>query len=249
MSLNQHSIKKITAPVNLYKWPKSRALSRVCQKFPLAWSILVRLPTAMRQKLVAEKVSINERIVEHPWVFMNIGIHQGRILDVGCCWSALPIHLASLGFEVWGIDIATYGLIHSNFKFVQEDICQTTLADEFFDRVLAISTLEHIGLGHYGDPLGQGKDRLAIKEIYRVLKPEGKLMISVPFGKPLVTSGFRVYDLKGLEHLIQPFRVEKKSWFVQRGGNWLAAAEKEASGQCLDERGHPTAVVLLIGKK
>jgi 2-polyprenyl-3-methyl-5-hydroxy-6-metoxy-1,4-benzoquinol methylase len=207
------------------------------------------LPTTIRQKVVTEKISVNERIIEHPWVFMNMGIDQGRILDVGCCYSSLAIQLASLGFEVWGIDIATYGLAHCNFKFVQEDICQTTLSDEFFDRVLAISTLEHLGLGHYGDPLGQSKDKEAMRQIYRVLKPEGRLMMSVPFGKSLATPSFRVYDSRSLEDLIQPFWVENKSWFVHRGSNWLAAAEQEASSQGLDERGRPTAVVLLIGKK
>ena len=241
------SSKKITFSINVYWCPKSQALARISREFPFVLSLLDRLPSALRRKLVCEAVSINERIVEHPWVFLNIGVRTGRVLDVGCCWSPLPIELASLGFEVWGIDIARPGLSHPNFRFVQEDICQSTLPDGFFDRVLAISTIEHIGLGHYGESVGEGKDQQAVMEIYRLLKVRGKAMISVPFGKRRVTPIFRVYDSNAFKNLVSQFKVKKTQWFIQRGETWLASSEQEASLQDLVDRGRPTAVVLIVG--
>ena len=57
--------------------------------------------------------------------------------------------------------------------------------DENFDAVIAVSTIEHIGLGAYGDPFQEGADARVVKEIHRVLKPGGRLILTTPF------AGFR----------------------------------------------------------
>jgi SAM-dependent methyltransferase len=177
----------------------------------------------------AEKVSINARIVEHPWVFMNLGLEGGRILDVGCCSSSLSIELASLGYPVWGIDVRPYGLTHPNFTFVHEDICRCSLPDGSFDRVLAISTIEHIGVGHYGDPSGQGMDVKALAAVHRLLKPGGRLLISAPFGRRQVNAFGRVYDSEQFRDLLQAFKIIKIEWHVARAGSWLRTTEIEAA--------------------
>ena len=70
---------------------------------------------------LAEKIFhivVNERVADYPFVHQNIGISlngKGRILDVGCHGTKLVIELASLGYEVYGIDGIKYPLEHPNF--------------------------------------------------------------------------------------------------------------------------------------
>ena len=56
-------------------------------------------------------------------------------------------------------------------------------------------TVEHIGLGRYGDPLDPEGDMKAIHELKRVLAPGGTLLFAVPLGKPkLMFNGHRIYS-------------------------------------------------------
>ena len=56
-------------------------------------------------------------------------------------------------------------------------------------------TVEHIGLGRYGDPLDPDGDMKAICELKRVLAPGGTLLFAVPLGKPkLKFNGHRIYS-------------------------------------------------------
>jgi hypothetical protein len=55
-------------------------------------------------------------------------------------------------------------------------------------------TVEHIGLGRYGDPLNPDGDLKAIRELQRVVQPGGHLLFVVPVGKPrLVFNAHRIY--------------------------------------------------------
>lgn len=55
--------------------------------------------------------------------------------------------------------------------------------------------LEHIGLGRYGDPIDPDGDMKAIRELMRVLKPGGDLLIAVPVGRPRICfNAHRIYD-------------------------------------------------------
>ena len=122
------------------------------------------------------RLSFEARLIEYHFVQSSIvdgetSIKQ-RILDVGCCGSKLPIELAKLGHEVYGIDVGIYP-DQKVFAFVQGDIRQMPFDDEFFDVVTAVSTVEHIGLGRYGDPIASDGDKEAMGEMRRVLKRGG----------------------------------------------------------------------------
>ncbi|MCM2326074.1 MAG: methyltransferase domain-containing protein [Candidatus Woesearchaeota archaeon] len=60
------------------------------------------------------------------------------------------------------------------------DIMKLKYPDNYFDRICCISTLEHIG-NQPGDHLGNTNDLDAIKELARVLKKKGRLVVTVPF--------------------------------------------------------------------
>ena len=92
--------------------------------FSLRWLILNKMPW------LADRVFhlvVNERVADYPFVHQNVGISlngKGRILDVGCHGTKLVIELASLGYEVYGIDGIKYPLEHPNFMVDAQVVAQ-----------------------------------------------------------------------------------------------------------------------------
>ena len=201
--------------------------------FSLRWLILEKMPW-LAAKIF--HIVINERVVDYSFVHQNINLDgKGRILDVGCHGSKLVIELASLGYETYGIDVIEYPLKHKNFTFIQGDIYKAPFPDNFFDAVTAVSTIEHVGLGRYGDPTDSDGDKKAVKEIKRILKPDGKAIITVPFGKRTIVYRkeiplHRVYDSYALTALFSDSGLEivKIECIAKKGEMYIPVTLSEA---------------------
>lgn len=168
------------------------------------------------------------RFIEYSWVLRNLDVPFGRMLDVGSTGSTFPILLASFGYDVYSIDVREYEWkTHPNLTAVVGDIRKTEFPNRFFDRVTAVSTIEHVGLGRYGDPLDPDGDRKALLEIARILKPQGKLLMTMPFGRMAVSKLHRVYDKETLKTLVEGFKVEKMELFGVKDGYWFRSKEEE----------------------
>lgn len=168
------------------------------------------------------------RIVEYPWVLRNLP-SEGKILDVGSTGSQLPVMLTCLGYHVWTIDVRNYeyaGLSH-DLHSVVGDIRRTSFPDSFFDAVVAVSTVEHVGLGRYGDPIDTEGDRNAIREIRRIMASDGILLITIPFGKRSITSLHRVYDENTLSLLLEGFKVQSIDYFLSKDRLWARATKEQ----------------------
>jgi len=204
-------------------------------------SLLLKLPqdaiirSIIRETFIGEVIS--ERVVEYPFVFRHLDIPVGsRVLDVGCCFSLLSLQLASLGYNVYGVDIEEYPYTHPNFKFFRMDICKTHFPDEYFDGVIAVSTIEHIGIPFSFTKLNvlkrktsKRRDLEAMKEIRRILKSNGLLIMTVPFGNAFVeTISHRIYDEKELDKILEGFRREKVEFYIKKEGRWIRAHQIEA---------------------
>nr|WP_231860282.1 DUF268 domain-containing protein [Helicobacter himalayensis] len=57
------------------------------------------------------------------------------------------------------------------------------MADESIESLSALCSVEHFGLGRYGDPINPNAWEQALKSFQRVLKKGGKLYFSVPVGQ------------------------------------------------------------------
>ena len=69
-------------------------------------------------------------------------------------------------------------------------------------------TVEHIGLGRYGDKLDPEGDLKAISELKRVLAPSGNLLFVVPVGKPrIMFNAHRIYSFNQISNLFSDLEL------------------------------------------
>lgn len=179
-------------------------------------STLIFASPFLRSRLTRRE--INERILEMPFVLSRV---SGCVLDVGANESPVSLMLASLGHKVTALDLGISAFNHSNIENVQADITKWK-RENYFDTVICLSTLEHIGLEVYGGKKNSNGDRLAINNIYVSLKPRGKLLLTVPVSaKYFNTPSWRSYDLISLKKLLLKFgkvnlrfgiRDDKQHW-------------------------------------
>ena len=199
----------------------------------------------------------SQQAAEYPWVIENVKKlypKGARILDVGCAESLLAYELISLGYEVWGIDINDYPLKPKQMIFVKRDIRDTGLPSNFFDAVICVSTLEHIGLPVYGqEKLDLEGDYKAIQEIWRILKPGGYLFLTTPFaGKTMrIVPGERQYDLERLKRLAQGFEIVIAKYFIpvqkEERTLWVEIPE-DTAGKILTNPAKPGLCCLVLRK-
>lgn len=145
---------------------------------------------------------LTERSVEVPWAIANA---QPPTLDVGCAESD---YLADLAGPVDGIDVRPADMPLD--VFFEGDIRTIELPTRY-RTVLAISTIEHIGLAHgpYGttadDP--EHGDRRAVEGCMRHVADSGQLLMSVPYnyGAGENRGWYRVYSHDSLCRLLDGF--------------------------------------------
>jgi hypothetical protein len=96
---------------------------------------------------------------------------------------------------------------------------------EFFDAVVTFSSVEHAGLGRYGDALNPWGDRQALARAWCMAKPGAKLLIGVMYGTHDVIefNAHRVYSALTLSHLLANW---KQVWRAPGGNQIVHVLEK-----------------------
>ena len=83
----------------------------------------------------------------------------------------------------------------TNLECGQADLLKLPFADGSIKSLSCMHTVEHVGLGRYGDPIDPTGDLKAIAELKRVLAPGGNLLFVVPIGQPkLMFNAHRIYS-------------------------------------------------------
>ncbi|MBX3234843.1 MAG: class I SAM-dependent methyltransferase [Nitrospiraceae bacterium] len=227
-----------------FKW---RRVVRLLDPFPGLKEFIASRVRGLLRRCFEPGMVTTERVVEYPFVFQHLSGVTGPILDLGCCHSRLPIALASRGYQVVGMDFNPYPYAHPGLRSIRGDIMQIPFADRTFSAVLAVSVIEHIGIGHYGEPEANVGDQVAVQEVARILKPGGKALISVPYGRRLTNDWMRVYDQARLRKLIAPLSIERIEYAVSRAGLWMPSTEVDAAA--IDWTGTQRSVALVVGAK
>jgi len=173
---------------------------------------------------------LGSRSIEYPFVIEELrknSIHKdSKILLVGCAGDPLSTILPALEYETYGLDVKQVAINYPKFHFIRGDIRKTNFPDNYFDVVVAVSSLEHVGVLE-GDNEG---DKKAIKEIMRILKHGGLCLVTCPITfKAKLTTYERVYDLTSLENLFRGFTTKVMKIFKEKNGYWVECSASELS--------------------
>ncbi|HST69305.1 MAG TPA: methyltransferase domain-containing protein [Solirubrobacterales bacterium] len=178
----------------------------------------------------------DERCVEYPWLFSRrLG---GRVLDAGSVLNHRHL-IERLLPEVDDLTITTLAPEAAAFtelgvSYVYDDMRRLPFRDDWFDEVVCLSTLEHVGMDNsiYGAADGPAADpaaaaAAALGELLRVVRPGGRVHLSVPYGRREEHGWVRQLDRAGVDDLLAAagagareeaiFRYTPSGW--RRGGD------------------------------
>ena len=151
---------------------------------------------------------MDERAIEVPWVLSRYR-GEPRVLDIGYAFAG-ETYLAALldlgADDLVGVDLAEKDVPGMTTRIA--DVRALPFAENSFDVVFCVSTLEHVGRDNRVYGVSEEHDEQgvtsALGELRRVLAPGGRLLVTVPCG----------------EH-------EDHGWFVQQQvGTWLQLFEQ-----------------------
>ncbi len=107
--------------------------------------------------------------------------------DIGSRLDGFIAHLLAAEIDVTMIDIREFpGEIDHLHTIVDDATNLSQISDESVESISALCSLEHFGLGRYGDPVDPEACFKCFKNIQKKLKIGGNLYISVPVGSERV---------------------------------------------------------------
>ncbi len=186
---------------------------------------------------------LDERIVEYPWLFSRLPPGPGALLDAG---SALNFDflLDTSSLRPKQVHICTLAPESECFwergvSYLFGDLRRLPYRDNWFDWVVCVSTLEHVGMDNtmlYSPNPTHNEARpqdclLAVRELRRVLKPGGVLYVSVPFGKAANHGWLQIFDQHGIESILTAFapRASIAHYFFYHAKGWQSASAADAA--------------------
>jgi SAM-dependent methyltransferase len=159
---------------------------------------------------------IDERVVEYPWVLTRLGVAEGLLLDAGSAlnYEYLLDHpvLRNRKIVIYNLSPEKF-LSRDNVSYIFGDLRHTILRNESFDEIVCISTLEHIGMNNtllYSKDVRFNEFRPndyldVVREFRRLLKPGGRLFITVPYGRHENHCWLQQFDCKMVDAVLDTF--------------------------------------------
>jgi len=126
-----------------------------------------------------------------------------RHIDVGSRIDGFVAHVASFR-EIEVVDIRPMSNINENIKFLQLDIIdKDSIPHEICDSLSCLHTIEHVGLGRYGDTINPDGWLTALDNLLAMLKLGGVLYLSAPIGEGSIEfDAHRLFSLRDLRQAI-----------------------------------------------
>lgn len=170
-----------------------------------------------RAKVTSKRVDIADQLTLHYKLAREYIKPDDTVLDIACGEGYGVAYLAEKAKFVFGGDISIDVIERCNKKYKNmrntefrvEDITNLSFDDNSLDVVTSFETLEHVN------------PEKSLKEIYRVLKEDGRLILSTPqnrFGHiPIHASHNREYSLEELQEIVSKYFLIVKTVGIKQG--------------------------------
>ncbi len=107
----------------------------------------------------------------------------------------------------------------NNFESGFVDIKKLPFENNSVESISCMHTIEHIGLGRYGDALDVKGDLKAIDELIRVTQPNGTILFVTPIGKPRIEfNAHRIYSYEQIVEYFATCELEEFALIPDAGG-------------------------------
>jgi SAM-dependent methyltransferase len=176
---------------------------------------------------------LDERVVEYPWLLSRLQERPARVLDAGSSLNHAYLldHPRLRVRDLTLVTLAPESQCHwqRRISYVFADLRHLPFRDNFFDEVVSISTVEHVGKVnhlytrdrrfHENDNTAFGA---AVRELRRVCRPGGKAYITVPFGRHTDFGWYQQFDARLLDQLVDAFApaLMNATYFRYGDGGW-----------------------------
>lgn len=189
-------------------------------------------------------MGVDERVIEYPWILSRLDTRAGRLLDAGSTLNyAYLLDLPALVSK--SIVITSLAFEHlekrPNVTYLVEDLRDFSAREDSFDWIVCISTLEHVGLDNtklYTKDSAFNEShpmdyRKALQELKRVLRPNGRLLLTVPFGRAENFGWMQQFDKQGLVDIVSSFESDpsRLDFFKYEPSGW-ARSDSYACEDC-----------------
>jgi len=184
---------------------------------------------------------LDERVIEYVWLFSRLDSGPGRLLDAGSALnhSYLLEHCSRKNITVLTLEPENQCHWQSRVSYVFEDLRDLPFKDEWFDDVVSISTIEHVGkdnTAHYSaNPKFKEDDNAgfldAVRELQRVCKRGGKVFVTVPYGRHVDYGWYHQFDAETIERLLCTFAPSQYacSYYHYTATGWQIASAAECA--------------------
>ena len=172
--------------------------------YPVHFARVIRIPRYLRERA---KFKLGGGIISHTYPITNdydnsAGTASGHyfhqdLLVAQFIFEANPKTHIDIGSRIDGFvaHVAAFRKIkifdirmlpdcgHPNIEFHQEDLMLWDVGNEITDSLSCLHTIEHFGLGRYGDSINPRGHIIGLENLVKMLAPNGTIYISFPIGK------------------------------------------------------------------
>lgn len=181
-----------------------KSLDRI-QKLPCSWDDIY----PCLNDNTAE-TGFDAHYVYHPaWAARIVKkINPKKHIDISSTLHFCSILSAFIPVDFYDFRPAALNLNH--LKSLRGDLMNLDFESNSIESISCMHTIEHIGLGRYGDPMDPDGDLKALNELKRVCAINGSLLIVVPVGIPKIAfNAHRIYDPGSIISYMDGFKLKE----------------------------------------
>jgi len=183
-----------------------------------------------------EETSFDHHYVYHPaWAARVIQkINPDCHVDISSTLQFCSMISAFLPVKFYDYRPANLSL--SNLTSNHADLTELPFDDNSIQSLSCMHTIEHIGLGRYGDKIDPDGDLKAINELKRVLSNNGDLLFVVPIGTEakILFNAQRIYSYEQISTYFSEFELVEFSLITDNPeiGDFIRNADPNLTKKC-----------------